>query len=94
MYLNLVNSNSPFLIASTQGILASKSRHIDMVSDKHDVTHFKFRFEPSSSIGHNQSLNPEKEKHSYWICDLKQKEKTLRFRAALTNCSHLYETGN
>jgi len=74
--------------------LPGKSRHIDMIFDKHDVTHFKFRIEPSSSIGHNQGLNPEKEKHSYWIGDLKQKEKPMRFRAALTNCSHLYETGN
>ena len=61
---------SPLIVVTTERVLAGEAWHVDVVSDQHDVAHVEAGVQTSSSVGHYQSLHPQQEEHTHWICHL------------------------
>lgn len=63
---------TPVIIVPTERVLPCEARHVDVILNKHDVTHFVAAIETPGRICHNQSLHAKQVKDSHWVCHLEQ----------------------
>lgn len=70
--MELMPSDLPLIIWSTQGILPSQAKQADVILYEHDVPHLEVRIQSSSSICHNQDLHPQEKEHPDGKGDLQE----------------------
>lgn len=78
----------PFVIGSSQRVVSSKSRHVEVIFDDHDVAYFIVLVQAASSVGENHGLHTQQFEYPHWHCDLKQNNNvSLRCCESQISCS-------
>lgn len=76
----------PVVVVSTQRVLTSEARHVDVVLNEHDVAHAEASIKTPCSVCHNQSLHAQQEEDPHWIRHLNIN--TTGFTVCCHNRSH------
>lgn len=60
----------PLIIGSSQRIVASEARHVEVVFNDHDVSHFEVLIKASGCVGQHHRLHAEQLEDAYGQCNL------------------------
>lgn len=57
LFLTPPHLHLPVIVGSSQRVVSSKSGHVDVVLDDHDVAHFEVLVQASSCVRHDHSFD-------------------------------------
>ncbi len=64
------HTHTPLIVGSRQRIVAGEARHVEVVFDDHDVSHFKVLIEATGCVSQHHRLHTEQLEDAYGQCDL------------------------